>query len=309
MCGVDRHLTGMAESTSLDYYAGFVALVGVPNAGKSTLVNSLTGESLSIVTARPQTTRQRVTAIYSTETHQAIFVDTPGLLKPRYLLHESMQREAESGALDADVLVYVVDVGFDRSIEHATAFVSPAGPRPILCLNKQDRVDEKKLAAIRSEFQASDKWEEVVTTTATQGQGRDELLEAILSRLPPGPALYPIEDLATAPVRFFVAEKIREVCFEELEQELPYSLAVGIGEYREDSDPVYIEATIYIERDSQKGIVIGRGGRTIKRIGIRSRQSIERFVGSKVYLDLRVKVLANWRKNPAKLKLLGYPVP
>jgi len=299
----------MNKSPSPEYCAGFVALVGVPNAGKSTLVNSLTGESLSIVTARPQTTRQRVTAIYSTETHQAIFVDTPGLLEPRYLLHESMQREAESGALDADVLVYVVDVGFERSVEHATAFIPPAGPRPILCLNKQDRVDERKLAAIRSEFQASDKWEEVVTTTATQGQGRDELLEAILSRLPPGPALYPIEDLATAPVRFFVAEKIRQVCFEELEQELPYSLAVGIGEYREDSDPVYIEATIYIERDSQKGIVIGKGGRTIKRIGIRSRQSIERFVGSKVYLDLRVKVLANWRKNPAKLKLLGYPVP
>lgn len=299
----------MNDTPLPEHRTGFVALVGVPNVGKSTLVNALTGESLSIVTARPQTTRQRVTAIYSTETHQAIFVDTPGLLEPRYLLHESMQHEAERGAVDADVLVYVVDVGYERSIDHAAAFVPPAGPRPILCLNKQDRVDVKALAAIQRRFQESGKWEDVVPTTATARKGMDVLLEAILSRLPPGPALYPPEDLATAPVRFFVAEKIREVCFEELEDELPYSLAVGIGEYREDSDPVFIEATIYIERNSQKGIVIGKGGRKIKRIGIRSRQSIEEFIGSRIYLDLRVKVLANWRKNPGKLKLLGYPVP
>lgn len=299
----------MNENPLPDYSAGFVAIVGLPNVGKSTLVNKLTGESLSIVTARPQTTRQRVTAIYSTETHQAIFVDTPGLLEPRYLLHESMQREAESGAVDADVLVYVVDVGYKRSLEHALAFNPPAGPKAVLCLNKQDRVDVQELAAIQSQFESTNTWEVVVATTATRGKGSELLLDAILSRLPPGPALYPIDEVATAPVRFFVAEKIREVCFQELEEELPYSLAVGIGEYRENADPVFIEATIYIERESQKGIVIGKGGRTIKRIGIRSRQNIERFIGTKVYLDLRVKVLANWRKNPGKLKLLGYPVP
>jgi len=220
-----------------------------------------------------------------------------------------MQHEAESGAVEADVLVYVVDVGYERSLEHATAFIPPPGPRTVLCLNKQDRLEDEAVSTLESQFLESGRWEEVVATTATRGQGREGLLEAILSRLPPGPALYPPEDLATAPVRFFVAEKIREVCFQELEEEIPYSLAVGIGEYREDSDPVYIEATIYIERESQKGIVIGKGGRTIKRIGIRSRQSIERFIGSKIYLDLRVKVLANWRKNPGKLKLLGYPVP
>lgn len=303
------HLAAMNENPLPDYSAGFVAIVGLPNVGKSTLVNRLTGESLSIVTARPQTTRQRVTAIYSTETHQAIFVDTPGLLEPRYLLHESMQREAESGAVDADVLVYVVDVGYKRSLEHALAFNPPAGPKAVLCLNKQDRVDVQELAAIQSQFESTNTWEVVVATTATRGKGSETLLDAILSRLPPGPALYPIDEVATAPVRFFVAEKIREVCFQELEEELPYSLAVGIGEYRENADPVFIEATIYIERESQKGIVIGKGGRTIKRIGIRSRQNIERFIGTKVYLDLRVKVLANWRKNPGKLKLLGYPVP
>ena len=292
-----------------EYHAGFVALVGLPNVGKSTLVNALTGQALSIVTARPQTTRQRVTAIYSTETHQAIFVDTPGLLEPRYLLHESMQREAESGAVDADVLVYVVDLGYERSLEHAAQFVPPPGPRPVLCLNKRDLLDEDAMETVQGRFGGSANWEFVVATTATSGQGMDSLLDAILSRLPPGPALYPLEDLATAPVRFFVAERIREVCFEELDEELPYSLAVGIEEYREASDPVYIAATIYIERESQKGIVIGKGGRTVKRIGVRSRESIEAFIDSRVYLDLRVKVLSNWRKNPGKLKLLGYPVP
>lgn len=299
----------MEDGAVQEYHAGFVALVGLPNVGKSTLVNALTGQSLSIVTSRPQTTRQRVTAIYSTDTHQAIFVDTPGLLEPRYLLQESMQREAESGAVDADVLVYVVDLGYEQSLEHAAQFVPPPGPRPVLCLNKRDRLDEDAMATAQRRFEESSKWEFVATTTATAGQGMDSLLDAILCRLPPGPALYPLEDLATAPVRFFVAEKIREVCFEELDEELPYSLAVGIEEYREASDPVYIAATIYIERESQKGIVIGKGGRTVKRIGVRSRQSIEAFIDSRVYLDLRVKVLSNWRKNPGKLKLLGYPVP
>jgi GTP-binding protein Era len=288
--------------------SGFVALVGLPNAGKSTLVNLLTGEALSIVTARPQTTRQRVTAILTTPGHQAVFVDTPGLLEPRYLLHESMQEEARGGALDADVLVYVADLGYGRSLQHAAAYVPPASPRTILCLNKRDRVDEASTAAMVAAFEASGDWEAVIPTTATTGEGVDRLRDAVLRRLPPGPAYYPGDEVATAPVRFFVAEKIREVCFEELGEELPYSLAVGIEEYREGSDPLYIAATIFIERESQKGIVIGKGGCTVRRIGIRSRESIEPFVGARVYLDLRVKVLANWRKNPGKLKLLGYPV-
>jgi GTP-binding protein Era len=291
-----------------DYRAGFVALVGLPNAGKSTLVNALTGETLSIVTARPQTTRQRVTAIYSTDTHQAVFVDTPGLLEPRYLLQESMQTEARAGAVDADVLVYVADVGFERSLAHAREYEPPPGPRPILCLNKSDRVEGAVLAELISEFELQN-WEIVLPTCARSGSGTQALLAAVLERLPTSPPLYPPDELATAPLRFFVAEKIREVCFQELGEELPYSLAVGIEEYREGSDPLFIAAIIYVERNSQKGMVIGKAGRTIRSIGIRSRPGIEALVGARVYLDLRVKVLANWRKNPGKLKLLGYPIP
>lgn len=299
----------METSPEVPFRSGFVTLVGVANAGKSTLVNALTGESLSIVTARPQTTRQRVTAILTTDTHQAIFVDTPGLLEPRYLLQESMQGEAEGGVLDADVLVYVVDAGYERSLEHAAAYSPPPGPRTILCLNKRDRIDEPTASSVLEAFEGTGDWEAVIPTVATSGEGVERLRDAILRRLPPGPAFYPADELATAPVRFFVAEKIREVCFEELGEELPYSLAVGIDEYREGSEPLYIAATIFVEKKSQKGIVIGKGGRMVRRIGIRARESIETFVGQRVYLDLRVKVLANWRKNPGKLKLLGYPVP
>lgn len=299
----------MSASEAGPHRSGVVTLVGMANVGKSTLVNALTGERLSIVTARPQTTRQRVTAILSTTSHQAIFVDTPGLLEPRYLLHESMQEEAVGGALDADVLVYVVDLGFARSLEHAAGYEPPPGPRTLLCLNKCDRVDAAALGAALDTFERSDAWEDVIPTTATTGEGIEELREGILERLPPGPAYYPDDEIATAPVRFFVAEMIREVCFEELGEELPYSLAVGIEEYREGSEPLYISATIYVERDSQKGMVIGKGGRMVRRIGTRARPTIEAFVGQRIYLDLRVKVLANWRKNPGKLKLLGYPVP
>lgn len=297
------------EADLQDYHAGFVALVGLPNVGKSTLVNALTGETLSIVTPRPQTTRQRVTAIYSTDTHQAVFVDTPGLLEPRYLLHESMQTEARSGAVDADVLVYVVDLGYERSLAHARDYAPPPGPRPTLCLNKADRVDPDVLAAVMTEFDESAKWEAVLATCARSKQGTPELLASVLDRLPASPPLYPTDELATAPLRFFVAEKIREVCFQELGEELPYSLAVGIEEFREGSDPLFIAAIIYVERESQKGMVVGKGGRMIRSIGIRSRESVEKLVETRVYLDLRVKVLANWRKNPGKLKLLGYPVP
>jgi GTP-binding protein Era len=303
-----NHADTGSISPDASHRSGFVALVGLPNAGKSTLVNLLTGEPLSIVTARPQTTRQRVTAILTTPGLQAVFVDTPGLLEPRYLLHESMQEEARGGALDADVLVYVADLGYERSLEHAAAYVPPASPRTILCLNKRDRTDGPTASSVITAFEASGDWEAVIATTATTGEGVDALRDAVLRRLPPGPPYYPADEVATAPVRFFVAEKIREVCFEELGQELPYSLAVGIEEYREGSDPLYVAATIFVERESQKGIVIGKGGRTVRRIGIRARESIEPFVDERVYLDLRVKVLANWRKNPGKLKLLGYPV-
>lgn len=291
------------------FRAGFVAVVGLPNVGKSTLVNALVGQRLSIVTPKAQTTRQRVLAIFTDQAHQAVFVDTPGLLEPRYLLQRGMREEAERAAVEADVVVYVVDVGYSRSIEHLAAWTPPAGVPTLLCLNKIDRVSGPALRSLRESLGHRGDWASIIETQATGGEGVESLRSDVLRFLPPGPALYPEDDVATAPLRFFAAELVRETCFEELGQELPYSIAVGIEEFREAEQPVFIGATIFVERESQKGIVIGRQGSMIRTIGTASRHKLEALIDQPVYLDLRVKVLRNWRKNPARLKLLGYPVP
>jgi GTP-binding protein Era len=300
---------GEGEIESADFRAGFVAVIGLPNVGKSTLVNALVGQRLSIVTPKAQTTRQRLLAIYTDDRNQAVFVDTPGLLEPRYLLQQGMREEAERAAVEADIVVYVVDSGYPRSVAHAREWGGLPGVPVVLCLNKIDRVDRGILREIREEFVTHGSWDSVIETYATNGEGVEELRAAVLDRLPPGPPFYPEDDVATAPVRFFAAELVRETCLEQLGQELPYSIAIGIEEFRESDDPVYVSATIFVERDSQKGMVIGRGGVMIRSIGTASRHKLEALIERPVYLDLRVKVMPNWRRNPARLKLLGYHVP
>ncbi|MFO7588039.1 MAG: GTPase Era, partial [Gemmatimonadota bacterium] len=283
--------------------------VGLPNTGKSTLLNELAGERLSIVTAKAQTTRQRLLAIYTEPGRQAVFVDTPGLLEPRYLLQRGMVEDAERAAAEADVVVYVADAGYERSLAHARSWVAPPGAPALLCLNKVDRIDDIAVANLTADLAGAGGWEAIVPTVATEGRGVDSLRATILAHLPEGPLLYPEEEIATAPLRFFAAELIRETCFEELGQELPYSVAVGIEEFRESEEPIFVSATVFVERESQKGMVIGKGGMMIRKIGTRARHKLEILVGGRVYLDLRVKVLRNWRKDRARLKVLGYPVP
>jgi GTP-binding protein Era len=292
-----------------EFKAGICAIIGLPNVGKSTLLNQLIGERLSIVTHKAQTTRQRLLGIYSDDRHQAVFVDTPGVLEPRYALHESMQAEIARARTDADVLLYVVDLGFEASLEHARGFRPPSGVPSILCLNKADRVGGPELSAIEDGLSQGSDWHSVIVTEATAGTGVDRLRTTILDLLPLSPPLYPVDEIAAAPVRFFAAELIRETCFEELAEEVPYATAIEIVTYREADDPVYIEAMIYIERDSQKGIVIGKGGSMIKTIGRKARGKIEHLIERPVYLDLRVKVMPNWRRRPGRLKLLGYDLP
>jgi GTP-binding protein Era len=296
------------EHTEGTFRSGFVAIVGLPNVGKSTLLNVMVGEKLSIVTHKAQTTRQRFLGILTEPAHQAIFVDTPGLLEPRYLLQESMLAEANQAVGDADVLVYVVDAGFEASVEHGLAYEVAADIPTVLCLNKADRTHDSG-GALASRFQALDRWGAVIPTVAVKGLGIDELKAEILGQLPFSPALYPIDEVATAPVRFLAAELIRETCLERLSEEVPYAVAVGIEEFRDSTAKrsTYISASLYVERNSQKGIVIGKGGQTLKEIGKNSRLKIEELIGEPVYLELRVKVLANWRKRRGKLKLLGYP--
>lgn len=298
---------GEAPGTSR---AGFVGLVGLANVGKSTLLNGLVGERLSIVTPKAQTTRRRLLGIYTDDAHQAVFVDTPGLLEPRYRLQEAMRGEATAALEDADLLVEIVDAGFPPSIRWARDHRPRSRAPRLLCLNKVDRVSEEARRDLEEEFEGGP-WEAVLSTVAHEGVGVDRLRDEILRRLPPSPPLYPTDELSDAPVREFVAELVRETCFERLGQEVPYATAVKVERFedRGHDRPLYIEARIFVERESQKGIVIGAGGRMIREIGRDARHKIEAFLGRRVYLRLQVKVLPNWRKRDDFLRLLGFRVP
>lgn len=285
--------------------AGFVTLVGRPNAGKSTLLNRLVGQHLAIVSPKPQSTRDRVVGILSDETSQMIFLDTPGLLEPRYALHRAMKHAAQKAISDADVIVHLVD-GTEGEHDDLTALADlSAAPRaPIIrVINKVDQLS----AAARTRLSADATT--ALPIAALTGEGVDQLLARIRELLPESPFLYDPEDVSTQQMRFFVAEFLRETVLEQLDDEVPYGIAVAIEEYREADDPVYIRAVMYVERDSQKRIVIGAGGAKIKAIGQAARAKIEPLVGRRVFLDLWVKELHNWRKDLNALERLGYKMP
>jgi len=290
--------------------SGVVALVGRPNTGKSTLLNAFLGEKLSIVTARPQTTREAVRGILTEGATQIVFVDTPGLLEPQYLLQRSMHMEATAALADADVLLLLLDATRPGEVPPADTTAALRGRRDalIVAINK---IDAGRSDALRAHemWAAREFGCAALYISAAHDQGLDVLLERVRAQLPPGPFLYPEDDLAVRPVRFFVAELIRETVFEMYEQEVPYATAVLIEEYREAEDPVYIRAVIHVERNSQKGILIGAAGARMKELGVRAREKIEAFTGSRVFLDLWVKTLAGWRSKAQSLKYLGYPVP
>lgn len=299
--------TDGASGEGIDHRAGFCALLGLPNVGKSTLLNRLVGADLAIVTHKAQTTRRRLRGIYSDDHHQAVFVDTPGLLEPRYLLQEAMREEAERALEGTEVRVWVVDAGYPRSLEFARSSPLPERDADILCVNKVDRVAEDRREELLSGLEEAG-WNTVVATVAEDGTGVDRLRREVLERLPESPPLYPPDQLATASLRDFAAEFVREACFRELEEEVPYSIAVVVEEFRESEDPVYISAVLHVERPSQKGIVIGEGGGMIRAIGTRARRRIETFLDRRVYLDLWVKVLPKWRKKRSELARLGFEV-
>lgn len=281
--------------------AGIVTVVGKPNVGKSTLLNRIVGEKLSITSPKPQSTRDRVVGIYTTDDSQMVILDTPGLLNPRYALQESMRETALRALDDADVIVYVGDAteGLPPSLAEAGGLQREVTKPIIVALNKSDALT----AARRDELAASG-GEHLVS--ALTGDGVDELMRAVADKLPESPFLYPADEISTQPVRFFVAELVRETVLEQLHDEVPYSVAVQVEEYREDRSPLYIRAVIYVERDSQKAIIIGAKGAQIKRVGEAARRKIEAFAGTQVYLDLWIKVLANWRKKPDSLSRFGY---
>jgi len=291
--------------------AGYVALVGRPNVGKSSLMNTMVGEKLSIVTPRAQTTRDRVMGIYTDDSGQIVFVDTPGILLPKYLLQRGMLSAAHAALAEADTVLLLLDAtrADDTLPDSETlALLKQRKDSLFIAINKVDAAPAAAVEELREWCERSFGKEPYLISAQT-GAGTSELRAALLASLPLSPYLYPPDDLAVQPVRFFVAELIRETIFEEFEEEVPYSTAVAIEEYRESTDPIYIRAVIYVERESQKAIVIGQGGKAIKTIGARARQKIEAFVGAHVFLDLWVKALPRWRKKRSALLRLGYPVP
>ncbi len=285
--------------------AGFVTIVGKPNAGKSTLLNRLVGERLAIVSPKPQSTRDRVVGILSEADTQIVLFDTPGLLEPRYALHRAMQHAAQKAIADADVLVYLVDASSELPGDLAELAGLPQAPRTpiLLALNKSDRLTPSRRAELAAQYP------DAIFLAGANGAGVDDLLAAIRARLPESPFLYPADDVSTQHLRFFVAEFLRETVLEQLEDEVPYGVAVEIEEFREGADPVYIRAVLHVERESQKRILIGAGGSRIKALGQAARAKIEPLVGRPVFLDLWVKVLGNWRRNTASLERLGYALP
>ena len=302
------HEAGQSEERG-ETRAGHVALVGRPNVGKSTLLNALIGEKLSIVTPKAQTTREAVTGILTTGSAQVIFVDTPGLLEPRYALQRSMLDAALRVLDDADVVLLLLDASRPGEVPTAEGLerLRARADRLIVAINKVDIAGSDGVKELASWTRRELKTEATFLSAAT-GEGVDTLRERVIERLPPNPFFYPEDEIAVQPVRFFVAELVRETIFEEYEQEVPYSTVVRVEEYREESDPLFIRATIYVERDSQKAILIGQSGAAIKQLGARARAKIEAFVDTRVYLDLWVKSMPGWRRKASSLRYLGYTV-
>lgn len=285
--------------------AGIVTVVGKPNAGKSTLLNRIIGQKLSITSDKPQATRDRIAGIRTTESVQMVILDTPGLLDPSYALQTAMKHNAVSALRDADVIVYLVDArdGTPPSLSEIAGIEIPSSIPVVTVINKIDILNRATLEAMR-EAQPSNMY-----ISAINGDGVNELLTKLEEYLPVSPFLYPEDDISTQHTRFFVSEFIRETALELLSEEVPYSLACEIIEFKESKKPIVIRAVLYVERESQKKIIIGEKGKKIRDIGINSRAKIENMLGEQVFLDLWVKVLPNWRKDNAALRRLGFNLP
>ena len=285
--------------------AGIVTVVGKPNAGKSTLLNRVIGEKLSIVSPKPQSTRDRIVGIHTVADTQIIILDTPGLLNPRYALQEALRATALAALSEADVVLHLADgtEGPPRPLSEVAQLARPIRAPVLLAINKADLLSDSQREAL------STLHPDAFFISAATGEGVEGLFARLGTMLPESPFLYPEDEISTQTVRFFVSELIRETALEQLEEEIPYSVACEIEEYRESQSPVYIRAVLHVERESQKRILIGAGGQRIRDIGRAARIKVEAFVGTAVYLDLWVKVLPNWRRKAHALNRFGYKLP
>lgn len=290
-----------------DFKSGYVSIVGKPNVGKSTLMNMILGEKLSIVTHKPQTTRRKVLGIYNKPGVQIVFLDTPGIIKPGYKLQEIMMKHVEEAMKDADILLYMVDVTSPVDEEEFQTHIPKKDKPIILVLNKIDAVKKLDLLPLISRYKNIYEFEEIIPISAMYNDGVDRVVEAIQKYLPNHPPYFPEDYITDLPERFFVAELIREKIFLLYGEEIPYSTHVEIEQFKERSKgKFFIQATVYVERPTQKKILIGKNGQKIKELGKMARAEIEQFLQHEVYLELFVKVFDDWRKKGGKLKTLGY---
>lgn len=297
------------DSTNPNHKAGFVNIVGNPNVGKSTLMNRLVGERMSIITPKAQTTRHRITGIVNTPDYQIVFSDTPGVLKPRYKMQEAMLNFSEGALTDADILLYVTDVIEDpeKNVEFLQKVAKEKIP-VLLVINKIDLLkgDGGELVNLVSQWQTRLPNAEIFPISAVEDFNVDNLMKRIVELLPPSPPYFGKDALTDKPARFFVTEIIREKILENYDKEVPYSTEVIVEKFEEKENSIHIMAVIYVERDSQKGILIGKQGAMLKKVGMAARKQIEAFFDKSVYLELFVKVEANWRNRENKLKAFGY---
>lgn len=287
--------------------SGFVNIVGSPNVGKSTLMNRLVGEKISIVTSKAQTTRHRILGIVNNDDYQIVFSDTPGVVNAAYKLHENMMDYVNMSIRDADVLLFITDTRETEMNHKETLERIQRLEVPVLCLiNKMDLSDQKQVAEKLGYWQKRLPKATVFPISALHGFGVDGVWEVILNNIPESPPYFAKDAISDRPMRFFVSEIIREKIFVHCQKEVPYACQVEIEEYKEEEDITRIRALIIVERNSQKGILIGKGGDMLKRIGYESRKEIEKFIESKVFMETFVKVDKDWRGSEQKLKKYGY---
>lgn len=291
----------------MEHKSGFVNIIGNPNVGKSTLMNVLIGEKISIITNKAQTTRHRILGILNKKDYQIVFSDTPGIIKPAYKLQESMMNFVQSAFQDADILIYMVEIG-EKGLKDEKIFdkIKNTGVPVLLLINKIDLVKQEEVS-IHLEF-----WKnkvpnaEILPISALNKFNIQEILDRIIELLPECEPYYDKDAITDKPERFFVEEKIREKILKHYKKEIPYSVQIEVEEFFEEEDIIRIRAIIYVLRESQRGIIIGHKGQGVKRIGTESRRDLERFLGKKIFLETPVKVKKNWRNDERQLKQLGY---
>jgi GTP-binding protein Era len=297
----------------MPHKSGFVSIIGKPNSGKSTLMNALIGEKLSIITSKPQTTRKRILGILSSEDYQIIFLDTPGILKPEYLMQERMLDYVYSSVKDSDIILFLIDVSTDPTgnltlnEKHIAEILQDNKANKILILNKIDLSEQSAVELLINDLSAKKMFERIIPISASKKFNIATITDALVELLPEHPKYYPDDQLSDANERFFVSEIIREKVFELFRDEIPYSTEILITEFKErENAKAFIGAEIVVEKESQKPIILGAKGEAIRRLGKSAREAIEEFLQYEVYLELRVKVREKWRSNPNMLKSFGY---